>query len=311
MTDPTYPKHAPTVDERIAALEALGQRLEAQTRELARDQRTTATDVTAAAATPHGRNHWHSTMKVLELVAIFGGVVVGVWTIREAKHQYIETHRATVQQLELAREQNNKLQVQIDTQREQDYIARRAELLATLYDRKENCDPAEHMSGGCPHKASRRSREEALRAFTYIEHTRPKPELSLRLLVLPRANLAGLNLRNADLSGADLQDCELEDANLEHANLAGADLVRAHLERANLDHAKLAGANLASASLERASLRYAQLTAYLDNTHLEHADLTGAHLRHDTLATAYRDGINIQGVQFELPAPNGASDQPQ
>ena len=306
MSDATEPPVAPTVEQRLAAFE---QRLEAHANTLeryaTRPQRET--DPHAGSQPARGRPHANTIMRVLELAAVFGGVAVGVWTIREAKHQYIETHAATVKQLELAREQNDKLQVQIDAQREQDYIARRAELLATLYDRREGCDLQEQRRGGCPHKASRRSREEALRAFAYIEHTRPHPDLTLRELVLPYALLAGVDLRNADLSGAELENSHLEGALLTHANLANASLARSHLEGANLDHAKLGYANLASASLEGASLRHAQLTrTTLDDAYLAHADLTGARLRSDSLRAAHSEGVQLQGVQFEVPAPNTA-----
>lgn len=306
MSDATEPPAAPTVEQRLATLE---QRLEAHANALERyaTQTQRETEPHAKLKSLRGRPRAEILMKLLELLAVFGGVVVGVWTIREAKHQYIETHGTTMKQLELAREQNDKLQVQIDAQREQDYIARRAELLATLYDRREGCEVREHVSGGCPHKGSRRSREEALKAFAYIEHTRPHPDLTLRGLVLPEANLAGLDLRNADLSEAELEDSHLEGTLLTHANLTNASLVRIHLEGANLDHAKLGYANLTRATLDGASLRHAQLTnAYLNEASLDHADLTGARLRSNALLTTHREGIQLQGVQFDAPAPNAA-----
>jgi uncharacterized protein YjbI with pentapeptide repeats len=310
MSDPTKPE-AQTVEQRLAALE---RQLETQAKELESYASLARTQQTADRPTQHERSYGETMLKVLELIAVFGGVGVGIWTIREAKHQYIETHSATMKQLELAREQNDKLQVQIDAQREQDYIARRADLLATLYDRKENCEAIERASASCPHKASRRSREEALRAFAAIEHARTPPALSLRALVLPDASLAGLDLRDADLTGAELDHSDLEAVLLQRANLRGASLVRTNLHRANLDQANLDGADLASASLASASLRHAELTTtHFDDTDLEHADLTGAHMRADALLTNHRNDRQVeqQSLQFEWPAPMPTSDPVQ
>ena len=95
------------------------------------------------------------------------------------------------------------------------------------------------------------------------------------LVIGPKANLNGANLRgaylsDADLRGAYLSDADLRGANLRGVNLRGADLNGANLSDADLSWAYLRGANLRDANLRGANLRGANL---------READLLGAYLR--------------------------------
>jgi len=87
--------------------------------------------------------------------------------------------------------------------------------------------------------------------------------------IIPRANLAGADLRGAYLRGANLAGADLRGADLRGADLDGAYLRGASLAGANLDGANLAGANLAGANLDG---------AYLAGANLAGANLDGAYL---------------------------------
>ena len=63
---------------------------------------------------------------------------------------------------------------------------------------------------------------------------------------LQRANLVGIDLREADLSYADLRWANLSRANLHRAYLRGANLSRANLFEADLSFAVLSGARYSS-----------------------------------------------------------------
>jgi uncharacterized protein YjbI with pentapeptide repeats len=89
--------------------------------------------------------------------------------------------------------------------------------------------------------------------------------VSLRGVLLLRADLRGANFIYADLRGAVLVDADLSTARLGRADLAGA-----NLRFANLDAALLSRANLAAASLAYANLAGARLLG---------ADLRGSDLR--------------------------------
>lgn len=86
-------------------------------------------------------------------------------------------------------------------------------------------------------------------------------------IVLPGAELSGLELPGADLVGAQLRG----------ADLSGADLSGAHLEGADLREAILVGVNFAGADLTNADLRGADVAgANVDDALLAHARFEGA-----------------------------------
>lgn len=114
-------------------------------------------------------------------------------------------------------------------------------------------------------KTSRRgteSDEEALRLATYARRLGASAPI-----ILPGAELSGLELPGADLAGAKLRG----------ADLSGADLAGAHLEGADLREAILLGANLAGADLTSADLRGADVAgAHVDDTVFTNTRLEGA-----------------------------------
>ena len=83
-----------------------------------------------------------------------------------------------------------------------------------------------------------------------------------------RANLHGVDLREANLRGANLREADLRGANLYGANLHRANLHRADLREADLRGANLYGANLYGANLHRADLRGSKnvSSAFWDHT---------------------------------------------
>lgn len=262
-----------------------------------------------------GAAAWKLAKSIFEVV-----VVLIAWkTLTEmhaqTNHSFQAIAEARVQNQKL-QAQNDALQVQIALQKEQDYIARRAELFATLYDRKETCDQSERdRSRQCPLKAALRSRQEALKAFVRIEGEREAPDRSLADVDAPEvdlgsADLSHANLEYADLRGARLTHANLTGSNLQNANLAGADLTGADLAGARLGAASLSGAKLLEAQLEHAqlkgaNLRYAIVTgarlaeadlesADLRDAYVDHAHLAGAVLRRTDFCGATLDGADLE-----------------
>jgi uncharacterized protein YjbI with pentapeptide repeats len=147
--------------------------------------------------------------------------------------------------------------------------------------------------------------------------------LNLFRAALPKAWLAGINMRHvfavladleaADLRGADLQGANLREAKLQGANLQGADLREANLQgadlqRANLERAKLQGVKLQRADLQGANLQGAKLQgANLERANLQGANLQGADLREAKLQANLqiylhgdrREFANLQGADLQ------------
>lgn len=179
------------------------------------------------------------------------------------------------------REQNSKIQSQIDKQARDTFIVRRAQLLETIYACQEE-DQFEEADGtggsgdeseaagneseipfaepSCQPKAHIRARQEAVRAFVEIEQGRgvwaDAQATNLRTVNLTKANLNG-----ADLSLAILDGVDFNGANLDEANLYGASLVMAYLTEASLRKADLSQADLAGTILRGADLSGAELSA--------------------------------------------------
>jgi uncharacterized protein YjbI with pentapeptide repeats len=234
--------------------------------------------------------------RLLEVTGIVTSMIFGALALR-----------ATNLQLQYAAEQNEKLQVQIDQQREQDYIARRAELYATLYDRAEQCEQRPGQTR-CPAKANIRAREEALKALVRLERRRnvipalreldlsgeTLDAVDLAGVDLARASFVGARLREADLAHATLSDSQLSDADLEAANLEGANLHRARLDRASLVNAHLGTAVLTGASMRGADLTSADLrSTILLFADLQLAKLGGADLRDARARRAFLEGADF------------------
>lgn len=182
-------------------------------------------------------------------------------------------------------------QHQIDLQAEQDYVARRADLFATLYDRRETCEVGDKdIEGRCPIKADIRAREEALSALVRIERGRKIPALSLRRLDLVNSRLGEL-----DLSGADLREAQLRGSFLQHIVFDGADLSKAKLDGANLFRTYFRHANLSDADL-RSAIIY---LAFFDDANLHGTDLRDASLIAVDLMRAQYFCTNFKGALNE------------
>lgn len=174
--------------------------------------------------------------------------------------------------------QNILLQQQINQQAESAALARRAELVAILYE-KRDCD-AESIND-CPPRASTRARTEAALAFIALERAsdpNTQPDLS-------RADLSRADFTNADLSGVMFMETQLEEA-----FLGRADLREAYLRSANLRAASLGSADLQNAFLMRANLQ---------NAFLGNANLRGANLQEANLRTTDLQGANLQGANLD------------
>lgn len=171
--------------------------------------------------------------------------------------------------------QNALMHRQISRQTEILDAYRRAELLATIYNRRD-CD-AEVITD-CPLQAHARARAEAAVAFVADERTRAfnfEPDLS------------AADLSAGDLNGAQWYSITLTDAVLRGTSLARANLQDAYLSRANLQDANLGSADLRGAFLANANLRNAFLgDASLQGANLQDADLRGADLRGANLRRA-------------------------
>lgn len=144
-------------------------------------------------------------------------------------------------------------------------------------------------------------------------------------LVLDKADLSGIKLRNANLTNASLQETrfygtgedrrsgtfddwisDLSGANFEGANLTGASLnsavmnrttfVRAVLNKANLSSGNLNSANFSSALLIGANLQQAMLK----DASFTGADLGSANLAGANLSSARFGKVKAQGAQLPL-----------
>ena len=131
-----------------------------------------------------------------------------------------------------------------------------------------------------------------------------------RTLNLYRADLGGVDLRNANLWGANLEEADLTGADLRHVSLQYADLLNAELARANLRSADLQQAilmiaDLQAADLTRANLRNANLwranlqSARLQNVDLGRATVENANLHSADLGDASLTNANLRGANLQ------------
>ena len=127
---------------------------------------------------------------------------------------------------------------------------------------------------------------------------------SMREVVLRRADLSGIRMRNLSFRRAQLD--------LTEANLSGADLYESDMWSAKAPKAVLAGAdcrklNLGPADLREADLRRAQLAgAKMASSKLQGADLSGADLRGAKLQSAHFERAILIGVDFAFADVNDA-----
>lgn len=188
--------------------------------------------------------------------------------------------RLIADQNDFFREQNQKLQMQIDQQADQDASRRRTEIFGVLYETQLG------PQGELVPTANPRTRAEAALEFVQLERTRLKRLQTSNVpmyqaeLSLTQARLDGLNLDRADLQdlvlvGAFLQNTSFSGSNLEGANLQAAQLVSTSFRGANLQRANFEGSALLQVSFAGGDLREANLSA----VSLSGCEFLGADLR--------------------------------
>ncbi|MBC5782337.1 pentapeptide repeat-containing protein [Ramlibacter sp. USB13] len=199
-------------------------------------------------------------------------------------------------QNEFFKEQNQKLQQQIDLQSEQDASRRRTEIIATLYETQMG------NFGSLVPRSNPRTRAEAVLEFVQLERSRIE-KLRKRVpayqaeLSLTQGRLDGLNLDNSEFQGIVLTGTFLQNTSFSGSNLARADLRAAQFDStsflgADLREANLEGTNLLQSSFARADLRNANLgSASVRGCEFLGADLRGAlltGLRHIGQSAGFR-----------------------
>ncbi|MEM7247432.1 MAG: pentapeptide repeat-containing protein [Acidobacteriota bacterium] len=254
------------------------------------------------------------------LITLFAGLT---WRATErqadeARRQAVEAKRqsdAVIEQNTHFQEQLRLQADQIRQERELTNASRRAELLATLYDRRD-CRPdelpesekADWTPEKCPPRASARARAEAAVAFWQLEKSagndRPR---------LMSVDLAGARMWRPNLSGATLSLANLSGTHFWEANLSGATLVETRLPRAEFVDADLSGARLWKANLSKAELSFVDLSgadlgeADLSEAGLMGANLSGAVFLNADLTTAALQNANLSGANLEGADCSGAS----
>ena len=194
-------------------------------------------------------------------------------------------------------DQNVAIREQVNQQQQLYTDTRRAELLETIYGRRD-CE-AESIEA-CPFVSSIRVRAEAALSFVQIEQEQPERA------DLTRADLSGADLYNADLSGATLRWADLSNADLFRADLSNADLSNADLSRAILWNADLSGAFQTDADLSGADLYNADLSGAT----LHDADLSGADLYNADLSGAYLYDADLSGANLRWARYNDLTKWP-
>jgi|GEM_PF-6543885 len=130
--------------------------------------------------------------------------------------------------------------------------------------------------------------------------------VNLREADMRNIQLMGANLRQAQLWGTDLTNADLRRADLSDSDLSSADLTGAHIAHVNFENARLEGARLVGLDFTGLNLRGAQLIrADLRNSTLVSADLQGANLAGADLRGANLINANIGDALFSETGPDG------
>ncbi len=235
--------------------------------------------------------------------------------------------------------QNTLFQRQLEQQRFQDTLTRRAQLVQILYDktcvdevqqRKNNNGEVKEVTVEvCTPVSDTRSRAEAAKVFIALERDAgvERPDLSRSLLSntdLQKVDFRGVNLAGADLSEANLNGANLS-GNLGGANFRGADLSEANLSRSILEYASFDEAffyfsNLERTDLQKASFRGAELYvttlsgafligADFSRAILDGVDFSEAELHHANFSSAQLYEDSTVGTDFSEAVLNGANFQ--
>jgi uncharacterized protein YjbI with pentapeptide repeats len=208
------------------------------------------------------------------------------------------------------KDQNQKLQLQIDQQADQDVNRRRTEIIASLYETQMGTE------GILVPRANPRTRGEAVFEFVQLERQRLK-RLRERVpayqaeLSLTAARLDRLNLDNMDLSGLILVGTFLQNTSFARADLTAADFRAAMLESTAFRDAVLKGSNFEGTnplevSFARADLRDANfISAGIRGCEFLGADLRGASLHglrdwKDSTNFRFANIAGVKGLSEEL-----------
>lgn len=212
-------------------------------------------------------------------------------------------------QNELIKAQNEFFRTQIQQQAVQDYRARRAQLIATLYDTRE-CWPGEEPTKGrtsCV-ASSIEARAAAAVGLAQIEaEVRAEPDRWPGIRISKQTPLVDVDLR-----GAQIQEGDLSESDLHGSDFRGADLEFADLSNANLNNVDFHGTNLRNADLSgSAVIRTDMSQAVLFGTILTGAKLVGstlkdANLKHAQLIAAKIEGVDLRGADLRWAHVKGA-----
>jgi hypothetical protein len=146
---------------------------------------------------------------------------------------------------------------QLRLQADGDYQGRRAVLIATLYDRREECSQQQrrcHFGYDiqctaadmvCPLRADVRTREEALKSLLALDRAHRQPialdRIDLSNMQLFGVDFRGVNLNSADFTASFLDGARFEEADVTLSIFRGASLCTS-FKQAHADYIKLEGA---------------------------------------------------------------------
>lgn len=231
------------------------------------------------------------------LIAI-GSLVVLVWQTA-----------LIAEQNQFFKEQNIKLQEQIDLQADQDRATRRTEVIANLYETVQGAE-------GLEPRANARTRGESVIEFVRLERIKLKSqkgrlpsyqrEVNLSFARLDNLNLSGADLSEVIFAGAWLQNTGLSESDLSSSNFQAALMEGTSFRMADLSNSNFEGSNFINVSFAHSNLRNANFVsagvrgAEFLGSDLRGADITGlrewkygANFRHANIA-------NIKGASQEF-----------
>lgn len=211
------------------------------------------------------------------LLAVFGSLV-GI-ALLEQQNSLLEAQNL------LITAQNDFFRRQLRQEDIQDYHARRAELIKTLFDERECFKGEEPLDRhtGCP--ASRvETRVAAAVSLNSIETAvRESPERRSYIRVPDVTDLGDIDLRGARIVGVDFRKVDMSEAHLEGAWLESVDLSGANLTFAKIGVMDPRGqtthfvkVKLQGADLGHSNLQWIDFDADFDGAILQQANLVGA-----------------------------------
>ena len=281
-------------------------------------------------------SHWRAVLRCIEVGGLLTTLILAYSALKQqslanklVSTQILDAQKATVEQLKIAREQNDKVQVQIDEskkqfesnnrgselqlelarnqlremQREFDvgYRATMAELSVAAEQNRLTRDQF-HIAYRATLVGTLYNRKETCHEMErgtdgrcpVLADIHSREVALMSLIDIERArkgHTANVCLDQVDLRNARLATKDLRYVQLRHAFLGGANLKSSNLSEADLSGANLFQANLRTTNLTDAILRGADfLGTSLEGTNLAGADLRGAkNLSPEHIAKAFVD----------------------